>query len=150
MTTKIKIMIATLLRHALLLLVVVLLPVIVYDMQIPHLEFAGAATYPLYAAYLISKIKRRRPRFLLFHLLTLLAPVAVLLATNTDSIVLAALPTVIALLPLAAAMLYRRQGKREDAADCVFSSLIAIVPGLLLSGLAVLAIGMSGMPAMRY
>ena len=148
MTIKTKI--TTLLRHACILLGVVLLPVIVYDMQIPHLEFAGAVTYPLYAAYWIAKIKRRRLRFVLFHLFTMLVVTIPALSIKATPTLMAALPTFIALAPLPASLFYRSQGARERAANCVFSSLMTLPLGLLLSGFALYAIGMSSaMSAVR-
>ena len=145
-------------RHAFILFAVIVLPPFVYDAvsssrfrEIEWLHFSGGATYPLYAAYLIAKLKNFRVKFILLHLILVLVVTVVAVSTGKSaSMFVALLPTAASVLPLLGAVASWVRGSRKLAVTCLVSSLLALLVGVPLSGFIVYGMGMSAVGAVHY
>lgn len=150
---------AAFMRHAFILLCVVLLPPIVYDavrtsayQGIEWLHFSGGASYPLYAMYWISKLKNFRAKFILLHLTVVLTiAVATAFASNRHTpMFVAFLPTAAAALPLLAALVSWLHDRRERAVTYMVGSLLALLIAVPCSLLIIYGMAMSSVGPMRY
>jgi hypothetical protein len=148
--------------HVMLLLVVTLVPVQIYEMvrtsawhDVPGLDFAGGITYPLYIAYLISRLKSTRAKFILFHLLILLtlAWLGMGISIRSNSILMMVsllLPSVIGAMPLPLAVIAYIRRNMHLVRTCLVSTLLSLPIGLALSMLVLYGMGRSSMSGMRW
>ena len=92
----------------------------------------------------------RRRKFIALHLLLLLAALVALGADNRPSDALAVLPTLLAGLPLPAAVIAALRRQRRLAVTCLLSALIALPLAMTMSMALLYATGMSSaMSAVR-
>lgn len=148
--------------HIPLLLFVTLVPVAVYERvsnsawrNVPGLDFAGGITYPLYAAFLVSRLKSTRAKFILFHLLLLLTLswMAFTIGGRSNSaamIAMVILPALVGAMAIPLAITAYLRHKVQLAKTCLFSTLLSLPIGLALSVLALYGIGRSAMSGMRW
>jgi len=151
--------VAAFMRHACILLCVLLLPPIVYDavrtssyQDIEWLHFSGGATYPLYAIYWLSKLKNFRAKFILLHLTVVLivAVVAAFASNRHTPMLVAFLPTAAAALPLPAALASWLHYRRNRAVTYMVGSLLALLIAVPSSLLIIYGMAMSSIGPMRY
>jgi len=148
--------------HIPLLLFVTLAPVAVYERvstsawrDVPGLDFAGGITYPLYTAFLISRLKSARAKFILLHLLLLLTLswLAFTIGGRSNSvavITMVVLPALVGAMAIPLAITASLRHKVQLAKTCLFSTLLSLPIGLALSVLALYGIGRSAMSGMRW
>ena len=149
---------ATLTLHTCILLSVVMLPVVIHEVVrtsnlkgVQGLEFSGGATYLLYAIYWIAKIRSFRAKFVLLHLTTVLATaiITVGLFEKSTPTALAALPTIVAVLPVLvifASWLRRING---IVATCFASIFLALPLGVGSSLLILYGVARSSLGGLR-
>jgi hypothetical protein len=145
--------------HACVVLLVVLLPPIVYDAVsasshagIKWLQFSGAITFPLYAAYWIAKLRKPRTRFVLLHLILVLALIFFVALTSNRStpMLLALLPVIGAAAPLLGTVVSWLRGNSRLAVTCLVSSMLALLIAASSSLLLIYGVAMSPASNMRY
>lgn len=140
--------------HVVLLPAVILIPVLVYDAfyhsswaGVPGMPFIGGLTYPAYALFCLSRLKRPRLRFILaYHVALLTVAFAVAFGTSraTPEMVFA-LPAAMGVLPflLAAGAGILRQ--RSFALTSLICGLFSAPIGAGVSFMTLLGSAMSGM-----
>jgi hypothetical protein len=149
--------------HSLLILLVVAVPVVVYEQvsQIgmgrqgtTDLSLVGGVTYPLYAIYWISRLKSVGLKATLIHLITVLTATFLVGEMYTHpsdwSEVQAGVPMLLSGAGLALA-LFARLGQRRTLAKALFISTLVTLP-VAMGGSLLLLIGqgMSAMAGMRW
>jgi hypothetical protein len=150
---------ATLVCHTCTLLVVVALPPIVFEIigstslqNIRGSGFLGGITYPLYAAYWITKLKYPRAKFMLLHLVFVLTVAFATAVTGGRSTPLSVawLPSIAAILPLLGTAVSWSRGNRRLATTYALSSLAELPVGVLSSVVIIYGMAMSSVGGMRY
>lgn len=140
--------------HLIALPAVIVIPPLVYDAfyhsswaSVPGLPFIGGVTYPAYALYCISRLRRPRLRFILAYLVGLLT-VAFAVAFGTTRATPEAvflLPTALGALPFPIALAAWLLRKRQLALNCLFCGLIGAPLGAWVTVMTLLGSAMSGM-----
>ena len=138
-------------KHALLLLVVTLLPVFIYEKiwssPFNRFAFLGGVTYPLYFAYVASAIRSQRIREFL-HLLTIVLCALILAAaipTRSNEWLVAA-TIAVGLSPFMLGAYARIKGDTARFRTCLFVGLLSLPLSLATAFLLLLGAGLSSMP----
>ena len=145
----------TLATHAVLLIVVTIVPPLVSDWvesssvgNIYGMFYVGGITYPVYATYITCKLRSRRTRLVAFSFIffaTTFCVVNGLTSAKTSNWIIA-FPTLLGILPLLVATYLAVRRKVNDAKTFLLIALILLPVGLALSVLLMLGEGLSGMP----
>lgn len=140
--------------HVIALPAVIVIPPLVYDafyhsswISVPGIPFIGGLTYPAYALFCLSGLKRPRLRFILAYLVGL-ATLAFAIACGTNhatSEIVFALPAAMGVFPLLLAAGAFLLGKRPLALTGLICSLIATPLGAGVSFMLLMGKAMSGM-----
>jgi hypothetical protein len=120
------------LLHTMILLAVVIIPPMTYDMvskfdvrDVPVLPLIGGITYPMYITYWLAKIKNKRAKFVLLHLVSTL--VAIVFSTEFNLLVLFVLPVIVGAIPLALAVFAKVRKIPHLAITSVISSGVSLL-----------------------
>ncbi|SPA42491.1 conserved membrane protein of unknown function [Cupriavidus taiwanensis] len=137
-----------------LVLIVLLVPVVVYELvsqsrfrNVELLAFGGAVTYPAYIGLWIRKLRSERARFILFHLLLVLvtAFVALIVGGNQPSLTRIVTPAALGAATLPVAAIAALRGNRWLAVTSMGSAAISLPVGAALSWVIFVSGALSGM-----
>ena len=149
-----KSLLGNLLLHATLVLIVLLVPVAVYELvsqsrfrNVELLAFGGAVTYPAYIGLWARKLRSERARFILFHLLLVLvtAFVALIVGGNQPSLARIMTPAAVGAATLPVASIAALRGNRWLAVTSLGSAAISLPVGAALSLVVFVGTALSGM-----
>ncbi|MCO4862499.1 hypothetical protein MKD38_12505 [Cupriavidus sp. WGlv3] len=149
-----KSLLRNLLLHATLVLIVLLIPVAVYELvsqsrfrNVELLAFGGVVTYPAYIGLWIRKLRSERARFILLHLLLVLvsAFVALIVGGNQPSLARIVTPAAVAAATLPVAAIAALRGDRWLAVMSLGSAAISLPVGAILSWVIFVSAALSGM-----
>lgn len=154
---------AKLIVHALVVVLVVMTPVMVYDQmnalylsghrQVDAFYFIGGVTYPLYAIYWLLKIRSLTFKVTLIHLVALVS-LTLFISGLCDAWKLPTLqlvcPLALALTALPLALLARVTGKIQVAKAFLIGTAVSLPIAGAMSVLLAFGQGMSALGGMRW
>ena len=144
----------TLSRQATLVLIVLLVPMAVYELvsqsrfrDVELLAFGDAVVYPAYIGLWIRKLRSARARFILYHLLLVLvtAFIALIAGGNQPTMARMVIPALVGAAALPVAAIAGLRGHRWLAITGLGSAAISLPVGAALSWGIFVAAALSGM-----
>lgn len=139
--------------HATLVVLVLLVPLAVYELvsqsrfrNVELLAFSGALAYPAYIGLWIRKMRSGRARFILYHLLLVLvtAFLALIAGGNQPSLIRIVIPALVGAATLPVAAIAALRGNRWLAVTSLGSAALSLPVGAALSWAIFVGAALSG------